>query len=379
MFSRLPQFGRSAAASFWAFAAPLLLLALLAGCSSASKLAGAPGTETAVATATRDQFGTGPHIVGVLAFPEPVNLSDGAADSVYRAAELAATSLNGNPVTVIVRTVEGPGGDTAGAIKELEAAGAGIVIGLNDENAAAQVAKAMGPKGMPTISLTSFSDLAIQLYGAGYVPNEEAVALVNEAARRGYTSLAIVSTGSRSSEDFAKAVLGLAAAAGISARAVDGSTDSQFVAGMTAIAAAGVPTSAIVFASGPARAGAMMSMLKADARFKAVSVIGNSGWALGGKLPAALKGAWYTSVASDGLARFADKFRKANNAAATLNAAMTYDLVVLAAALPQTIASDPYHPEVLTSAQGFKGFTGQFRFGPTGLLSARTYVIATVK
>jgi ABC-type branched-subunit amino acid transport system substrate-binding protein len=344
-------------------------------------MAGSPGAQTAqeVAEPTQAQFGSGSRVVGVLAFVEPHNLSDGDPNSIALAAKLAASTLTGNPVTVLVRTVPPESGAASQVIKELDAAGASIVIGLDDEATAVGIAKAMVARPAPTISLTSFADLGLQLYGAGFVPNEEAVALVNEAARRGYSSLAVVTTEGAASQDFAKAVLGLAGAAGISARAVDGSTDSQFLAGMTALAAAGVPTSAIVFAAGPQRAAAMMAMLKGDDRFKSIALVGNSGWAVAGKLPATLKGAWYTSVSSDGLSDFADKFKAANGAVATLNAAMTYDLLVLAAALPQAVKEEPYHPEVMTNAQGFKGFTGQFRFGPTGMLAARNYVIVTAK
>lgn len=373
---------RIAGSIFLRIAVSLSAVAVLAACSSVAQMAGGPATETAAAASlspAEDQFGTGPLAVGVLAFEEPGNLSDGAPNSVYLAAKLAATTLSGNPITVIVRTVTPGSGAVTSAVEDLNGAGARIVLGLNDEAAAMQVAKGMAAAGAPTISLTSFSDLAVQLYGAGYVPSEEAVALVNEAARRGHTSLAVVTTEGKSSQDFTRAVLSLAAAAGINARPVDGSTDSQFVAGMTALAAAGVPVSAIVFASGPIRAGAMMSMLRDDGRFKSVTVIGNSGWALAGRLPGTLKGAWYTSVAGEGLAKFAESFRAANGTVATLNAAMTYDLIVLAAALPQTVGEEPYNPELLTNSQGFKGFTGPFRFGPSGMLAARSYTIVTVR
>jgi ABC-type branched-subunit amino acid transport system substrate-binding protein len=358
--------------------AVLLLPLALAACSSAGQLAGGAALPTD-ASPPPGQFGSGSHVVGILAYDEPGNLSDGAPNSVALAAQLAATTLSGNPVTVVVKTVAAGAENLGTIIGEFDAAGVRIVIGANRERDAADLAKAMSARGVPTVSLTSFSDLAIQLYGAGYVPNEEAVALVNEAARRGYGAIAVVSTESAASQRFTRHVLTLAAAAGISARPVDGSTDSQFQAGMTALAAAGVAPPAIVFATGPTRAAAMMGTLSEDARFKSTAIVGNSGWALAGKLPAALKGAWYTAVASDGLAKFADKFRAAHGAKATLDAAMVYDLVVMAAALPQTVGEEPYHPEIMTNAQGLRGFTGQFRFGPNGMVSARSYVIASPK
>lgn len=354
----------------------VLLLVALAACTSAGQLAVDPA---AGGVAPADQFGSGARVVGIIAFDESNNLSDGAPDSVARAAQLAATTLNGNPLTVLVRTIAADGSNLSSVISDFEAANASMVIGSNSESNVALVARAMILRKVPTISMTSFSDLALQLYGGGYVPNEEAVTLVNEAAKRGYASIAVVTTEGAASQAFTRSVLSLAAAAGLNARPIDGSTDSQFLAGMTGLAAAGEKVSAVVFAAGPARAAAMMSLIQPDERFRGMAVIGNSGWDLTPKLPAALKGAWYTSVASDGMTEFAEKFRAANGQTATLNAAMVYDLVVLAAALPQTVGDEPYHPEVMTNPQGFKGFTGQFRFGPTGMLSARSYGIATVK
>ena len=356
----------------------LVAALLLAACSSAGPLGDAP-VMADQSLVLPDQYGSGPRAVGIIAFEEPGNLSDGAPDSIHRAARLAATTLKGNPVTVVVRTLAVDGGNAGGIVNELDAASAGIVVGAGDEAVAAAAANVLGRRAVPTLSLTSFSDIAIHLYGAGYVPNEEAVTLVNEAAKRGITSLAVVSAAGRASESFTRAVLSLAGAAGISARPVDGSTDSQFVAGLGAMVSAGVDVGAVVFATGPERAGAMLSLLRQDARFATLQAIGNSGWSLGSR-PPSLKGAWYTALDSNGLAEFAAKFRAANGGSSpTLNAAMVYDLIILAAALPQAAGEmEPYHPEVLTGPQGFHGFTGHFRFGPTGMLGARAYVIRTV-
>src|SRR5690606_13588377 len=226
----------------------LASLLLLAACTSTGQMTG-EGLEAGLPPAP-DQYGTGARVVGVMAFAEPGNLSDGNPDSVALAARLAATTIKGNPVTVLVRPLS-PTADNAGTIvSEFEAATASLVIGPDNEAIAATVATIMSVRAVPTLSLTSFSDIAIHLYGAGYVPNEEAVALVNEAAKRGLTSLAVISAPGHASESFTKSVLSLAGAAGIAVRPVDGSTDSQFVAGLGGMVSAGVAVSAVVFATG---------------------------------------------------------------------------------------------------------------------------------
>jgi ABC-type branched-subunit amino acid transport system substrate-binding protein len=353
---------------------PALLLCLSA-CSSTTEVAVAPSVEPPPGEGI---FGSGGQPVGVLAFAEPGNLSDGANDSVMRAAKLAAETVKGNPLQVVVRTVDPAGSNLAAAVADLQASGVKLVVGPDDPRIAAEAARSLSAARIPMLSLSSFADLGVQLYAAAFVPGEEAVAIVNEAARRGHASIAVVSGPGRDSEELTKSILTLGAAAGISARPVDGSTESQFVAAMSAMASAGVTVDAVVFAVGPRRAAAMISALRADQRFTSTAVIGNSGWALAADPPAALKGAWYTAPEGAQLGRFIEKFRAANGPTGTLKAAMVYDLLVLAAALPQTVAEEPYAAEVLTSPSGFSGFTGTFRFGPTGMAAARNYTIVTI-
>ena len=176
-----------------------------------------------------------------------------------------------------------------------------------------------------------------------------------------------------------KAILGLASAAGIEARPVDGSTESQATAALSAMADAGVSVDAVIFATGPQRAGNVMTALKSNGLPASTVAVGNSGWALADRLAPSLKGGWHTVPQGNTLAEFQAKFRAANGVSGTLNAALVYDLLVLASALPQAFPSDPYHPDVLTNAQGFSGFTGRFKFGPTGMAGARDYVVAPIQ
>lgn len=351
------------------------LVVALAGCTS-SQLATEADPATAVAPGD-GVFGSGPQIVGVLAFDEPDNLSDAAPNSVYLAAQLAAETIKGTPLTVVVRNAGADASLLGNALVDFEAMGVKLVVGASDARNAADTAKFMAPKDVPTISLTSFADLAVQLYGAAFVPNEEAVAIVNEMARRGLKSVAVVGSSGAASQNLTKAILGLAASAGISGRPVDGSTDSQFIAAMTAMADAGVSVDGIVFAVGPVRASTMLAGLSDAGRPTSAQLIGNSGWATRADLPRTLAKSWYPALEANTLREFSEKFFAANGTRPSLNAALTYDLLVLAGALPQAVPQDPYHPEVLTGRQGFEGFTGLFRFGPTGMMAARNYVIVS--
>jgi ABC-type branched-subunit amino acid transport system substrate-binding protein len=364
---------RTGADRYLVLALALVTTMVLSGCTS-TKLADA-GDPSPADTSTLGIFGTGPYAVGVLAFEEPDNLSDGAPDSIALAAQLAAGTVKGGGITVMVRDVGAQSQNLGPALTDLETLGPGIVIGTAVARDAADTAKIMAAKDVPTISLTSYSDLAVQLYAAAFVPNEEAVAMVNELARRGTRNVAIVSSSGEVSQKYTALVIGLAGAAGVSVRPIDGSTESQFLAALAANQSAGVSLDAIVFAIGPDRAAAMVKLASEAGLMANLTVVGNSGWAVLPALPASLKGAWYPAPENNTLPEFATKFREAFGSYPTLNAALVYDLLVLAGALPSIQSDDPYQAELLTASQGFGGFTGTFRFGPTGMAGARNYAI----
>ena len=363
--------------SFAALGVAALTL-MLCGCAATQMAGGVTDTAAGGQDALTGVFGSGPQVVGVLAFDEADNLSDGAVDSIYQSARVAAETLKGNPLTVVVRSAGVDGADLPYAMQDFDKFGVKLIIGSDVPVVAADTAKAMIAKGRPTISLTSFADMGMQLYGAAFVPGEEAAALVNEVARRGYKSVLVVTSPGRASTELSKSIMTLAAAGGVVVRPLDGSTDSQFSAGLTAMTAAGVSVDAVIFAIGPQRAAAMVDMMKSVSVLKKVAIVGNSGWAVLDPSPRSLKGAWYPSLQGNELSEYAKKLREAKAGTGTLNSALVYDLLVLAAALPQSVKEDPYHPEIMTASQGFGGFSGTFRFGPTGMLAARQYVIETV-
>ena len=69
----------------------------------------------------------------------------------------------------------------------------------------------------------------------------------------------------------------------------------------------------------------------------------------------------------NGVADFSQRFLKTFSVLPTPDGALAFDLIVMAAALPQAIpGQSPYAREVLVNDQGFKGVTGKFWFTPDG-------------
>jgi ABC-type branched-subunit amino acid transport system substrate-binding protein len=81
----------------------------------------------------------------------------------------------------------------------------------------------------------------------------------------------------------------------------------------------------------------------------------------------ALNGAWYAAPDAAGFSEFAGRFRARYNADPARTASLAYDATLLVAALTRQMQPPARFSEAtLTSASGFSGIDGVFRFKPTG-------------
>jgi hypothetical protein len=88
----------------------------------------------------------------------------------------------------------------------------------------------------------------------------------------------------------------------------------------------------------------------------------------------ALVGGWFPAPARQGYEDFARKYQAAFNAAPPRNATLAYDATVLAAGLVRQFGDQRFQASALTSANGFAGLDGVFRFLPNGLTERRLAV-----
>jgi ABC-type branched-subunit amino acid transport system substrate-binding protein len=79
-----------------------------------------------------------------------------------------------------------------------------------------------------------------------------------------------------------------------------------------------------------------------------------------------LQGGWYAAPDGTGFRNFAARYRQRYNQDPVRTATLSYDAVALVAALVKTQGSQRFSEQVLTSASGFTGIDGLFRFRPDG-------------
>jgi ABC-type branched-subunit amino acid transport system substrate-binding protein len=80
----------------------------------------------------------------------------------------------------------------------------------------------------------------------------------------------------------------------------------------------------------------------------------------------ALEGAWYAGPDSTGFRNFTARYRARFGQDPVRTATLAYDAVTLVAALVKSQGAQRFSEEVLTSAAGFAGIDGLFRFRPDG-------------
>jgi hypothetical protein len=357
-------------------AAAALLLAI-AGCTSSSLFAGGQ-KDTATAMPAGEQVGSGGVVIGLLAADEPANLSDGTVDSSYLAGRQAAASLSKVPMTLMIRRYDGKPASLKKLAAEFNTAGAKAIIGPNTDDGTAMLAKELQGKGITIISTGSLADPSQRVFAAGLSPTDEASVAVDEMFNHGYNAIVIATVRGAEGQIYASALANAAVKAKINVQLADFSDAAAGVSKFKELLAAGFKPSAIAFATGPARARDIVAALRADPSLPKLPVVGNSGWSFAPPSAANVGEGWYTTLAHSTLADFGKKFAAASSQQPTVMAAVVYDLVAMAGALPQVVKDDPFQPGVIGNDQGFKGQTGNFVFNGSGQV-ARTFTVVPIK
>jgi ABC-type branched-subunit amino acid transport system substrate-binding protein len=79
-----------------------------------------------------------------------------------------------------------------------------------------------------------------------------------------------------------------------------------------------------------------------------------------------LQGGWYAAPDPAGFRNFSARYRTKYNQDPVRTATLAYDAVALVAALVKTQGAQRFSEQILTSASGFAGIDGLFRFRPDG-------------
>lgn len=356
------------------------VLAALYGCSSAGvgpstraeEPLNAPVTpvqSSSLAGANASVIGSGPVKVGLI-----LPLTQGAGQSAVgqsmrNAAELALSEAGASDITLLIKddrsTPEGAREATRAALAE----GAELILGplfAGDVRAAAEIAHG---EGKPVIAYsTDMSVTTKGVYLLSFLVETYVDRIVDYAASRGKKSIAVLAP----ENDYANVALGAlqqaAAKHDMRVAAIERYRPGAPKEAASKIAALGGQVDTLFI---PEQASAMADVSRALAAngldSRSVQILGTGLWndARVLNLPA-LQGAWFASPENAGFMGFAQRYHAKFGADPTRVATLAYDSVSLVAALARTQGARRFSEDVLTSATGFNGADGVFRFRPDG-------------
>jgi len=355
---------------------PVVIAALLALAACSSLVGNDPGGTAEVSPSIEADLGTGPTKIGLITTEQPDVMSDGVPGSSFLAAKLTADIVSQAPITVFVRASDGRKAGLESIEQEFDRKGVRLVIVSADSAIAASVASSLGRKGTTVISIGSTAAPALGLFAFGTAGATEASLMGDEIRRRGYRTIVIVSNPIGEANLFASQLASSLLAAKIGVISLDGRDPAAAGAKIKALATSGQVPSAILFLESPSVAGLVMKDLRKIPALQVVPVIGTSSWGTDVAGARALIPGWYLAADGNTLSTFSQRFAKAYGRPAAMDGAMTYDLLVLAAALPQVVKDrPPYGSDVLENEQGFVGVTGKFFFGPDGQVNRTLYAV----
>jgi hypothetical protein len=344
---------------------------MLVACSSLGpgELSSLPDPDTA-------QYGTGAIKVGLITRDQNDDLADGAPDSAFLAAQFSADIVAKSPITLIVRRYNGSLDALKAIEDEMLKAGVQMVIGPDDDAAAQSLAGTMGRKGVLVVATGGTAAPAARLFAFGMSGSVEAALAADEMRRRNYRSIVLVSNPNGTAKVFTSVLATAVTTAGIAVTAVDGTDPAAAAKKIAALANGGTIPSAVVFVESASAAAVVMKAVRANSALAGVPAVGTSAWAFDPRGAAAMSPGWYLAPESSKIPAFAERFAKTFGQPPTPAGVLAYDLIVMAAALPQLFpGADPYRIELLTNDQGFVGAMGKFWFTADGQVHRDLYAV----
>lgn len=354
------------------------VVAALVGCSSpglgpasrAQEPLNAPAQSPGIpGSAANEVIGSGSVKVALI-----LPLTQGAGQSAVgrsmrNAAELALSEAGSSDITLLVKddrsTPEGARDSTQAALNE----GAELILGplfAADVRAAAEVAR---EAGRPVIAYsTDMSVTTKGVYLLSFLVETYVDRIVDYAATHGKKSIAVMAP----ENDYANVALG-ALQQSASRRDMRVAAIERYKSGGAAAAASKIAAleGQIDTLFIPEQAPAMPEVAHALAAngldSRKLQILGTGLWNDSHVLSLpALQGAWFASPENAGFIAFSQRYRAKFGADPTRVATLAYDSVSLAAALARTQGARRFSDEVLSSATGFNGADGVFRFRPDG-------------
>jgi len=343
----------------------------LGGCNSTTmEMPGAfatgPAASPEAGPTVGEALGTGPTRVGMIlpltqnGAPSPVGVS------MRNAAQLAIDEFAAPSITLMIMDDRSTPDGAAQAAQAEVGAGAELLLGpvyAADVRQAASVAKSAGK---PIIAFSTDANVAQQnVYLLSFLIEGYVDRIVEFAVSRGKRSFAAMAPqndyGNVALTEFKEATGRINASVVVIARYPPGQPESA----AQQVAAAASQFDALFI---PAQADDMPAVASAlAANTIKTQLLGAGVWndARVLRLPE-IQGAWFSAPDNSGFNAMAERYKAKFNSEPTRLATLSYDAVMLAAALARNGGPSKFSEQALTSVSGFNGADGVFRFRPGG-------------
>lgn len=342
---------------------------------------GGPGSDAPTETpaASGEVIGSGDVRVALL-LPRSAGGNGGTSARAFRnAAALAMRDFPDAGIQLAVYDSKGTAEGARAAVGTALSEGAEIILGPLFASEVAAAAPQARQAGVPLVAFSSDSGVAASgVYLLSFLPAGDVSRIVAYAAEQERSSFAALlpdnAYGSVAEAAFRRAV---AAAGG---RIVGIETykagDTASMRGKAAeIARIATRADALFMPDAEAAPVLAAALRKGGVTRDRLKFLGSGQW----DAPAirddpALVGSWFPGPPRARFEDFARRYRAAHGSTPPRNATLAYDATVLAAGLVRRFGAERFDDSVLTSASGFSGLDGVFRFRNGGLTERRLAV-----
>ena len=293
-----------------------------------------------------------------------------AAQSMKNAAEMALAAFNNPEVQLLAKDDGGSTGGAQAATQQALAEGAQIILGPLFAQSVAAAGQIARQSGRPVIAFSTDTSVAARgVYLLSFLPESDVERIVGYAASTGKRSfIGMVPDNAYGTVVEAAFNQAVARRGGrIVALQRYPLNKAARQAAVSAVAQAAATADALFIPDGSDAPDLVDALAANRVNVKRMQLLGSGLWADPSlsSVPS-LEGAWYPAPDPAGYRNFAANYRKRFNQDPVPTATLAYDAVALVAALAKTHGAQQFSEETLTSASGFSGIDGVFRFRPDG-------------
>jgi len=344
----------------------------LASCSSVTDVLRTNSQPVAAAPPVVDAaIGAGGVRVGLILPLSAGGNAGTVAQSMKNAAEMALAEFSSPNIQLLVKDDGGTSGGAQAAAQQALNDGAEIIIGPLFAHSVGVVGAAARQRGIPVIAFSTDASVAARgVYLLSFLPESDVDRIVEYAVSIGKRSFAaMISEGAYGNvveAEFKQVVAKRnARIVGLEHYPLD---PNRMLGPARLVAQAARSADAVFIPEGPEVVPSVVQALTtAGLDLRQVQLLGTGLWEDARIFnDPRLQGGLYAAPDSNGFRNFSARYRTRYGQDPVRTATLAYDAVALLAALVKTQGPQRFSEQVLTSASGFAGIDGLFRFRPDG-------------